>query len=96
MKITKGDKVRFLNDVGGGVVSRIEGGKLAYVIDEDGFEIPALLSDIVLVEKAEQNVTSNSNSLAAKPVEEVVEIEYQESEEEGDPNVLMAFIQKEQ
>ncbi len=96
MKITKGDKVRFLNDVGGGVVSRIEGGKLAYVIDEDGFEIPALLSDIVLVEKAEQSITSNNNSPAAKPVEEVVEVEYQETEEEGDPNVLMAFIQKEQ
>ncbi len=96
MKIAKGDKVRFLNDLGGGVVTRIEGGKLAYVIDEDGFEIPALLTDVVLVEKAEQSVTSTSNSVAAKPVEEIVEVEYQETEEEGEPTVLMAFIQKEQ
>lgn len=42
-----GDTVRFLNAVGGGVVRRIEG-KLAYV-DEDGFETPVLVNEIVVV-----------------------------------------------
>lgn len=43
-----GDRVRFLNATGGGVITRIEG-KTAYVEDEDGFETPILLKDIVVV-----------------------------------------------
>ncbi|MCH5237287.1 MAG: DUF2027 domain-containing protein [Muribaculaceae bacterium] len=43
-----GDRVRFLNSTGGGVITRIEG-KTAYVEDEDGFESPILLKDIVVV-----------------------------------------------
>lgn len=42
-----GDSVRYLNAVGGGVITRIEG-KVAFV-DEDGFETPVLLKDIVVV-----------------------------------------------
>lgn len=43
-----GDRVRFLNATGGGVITRIEG-KTAYVEDEDGFESPILLKDVVVV-----------------------------------------------
>lgn len=43
-----GDRVRFLNSIGGGVITRIDG-KTAYVEDEDGFESPVLLKDIVVV-----------------------------------------------
>ncbi|MCH5228594.1 MAG: DUF2027 domain-containing protein [Muribaculaceae bacterium] len=43
-----GDRVRFLNATGGGVIKRIEG-KTAYVEDEDGFESPILLKDVVVV-----------------------------------------------
>lgn len=50
MKI--GDTVRFLNDIGGGKVARIEG-KTAYVIDSDGFETPVLLTQCVVVPSAE-------------------------------------------
>lgn len=43
-----GDRVRFLNATGGGVITRIEG-KTAYVEDDDGFESPILLKDVVVV-----------------------------------------------
>lgn len=43
-----GDRVRFLNAIGGGVITRIDG-KTAYVEDEDGFESPILLKDVVVV-----------------------------------------------
>lgn len=43
-----GDRVRFLNSIGGGVITRIEG-KTVYVEDEDGFETPILLKDVVVV-----------------------------------------------
>lgn len=42
------DIVRFLNDVGGGRIVRIEG-NTAYVEDSDGFERPVLTRDIVVV-----------------------------------------------
>lgn len=45
MKI--GDTVRYLNAVGGGTVTRIEG-QMAYV-DEDGFETPVLARECVVV-----------------------------------------------
>lgn len=45
------DIVRFLNDVGGGRVSRIVD-KTVYVEDEDGFERPALARDVVVVGEA--------------------------------------------
>ena len=43
-----GDRVRFLNSIGGGVITRLDG-KTAFVEDEDGFESPVLLKDIVVV-----------------------------------------------
>lgn len=45
--IKTGDTVRYLNAVGGGIVRRIEG-KVAYV-DEDGFETPVLVNELVVV-----------------------------------------------
>lgn len=44
-----GDYVRFLNDVGGGRVVRIEG-KTIHVEDEDGFDRPTLASQVVVVD----------------------------------------------
>ncbi len=50
MIIKKGDTVRFLNAVGGGVVVRLdESKKLVYVEDQDGFEIPVLERECVMV-----------------------------------------------
>ena len=42
-----GDTVRFLNSTGGGKITRIEG-QIAYV-DDDGFETPVLLKEVVVV-----------------------------------------------
>lgn len=49
-----GDKVRFLNDVGGGTVLRIEG-KTVFVADDDGFEIPSHIGDLVVVDGVKEN-----------------------------------------
>ena len=46
-----GDRVRFLNSVGGGIIRRIEG-NIAYV-DDDGFETPTLLRECVVVASPE-------------------------------------------
>ena len=47
MKI--GDKVRFLSEVGGGKISGFQGNNIVLVEDEDGFEIPTPINDVVVV-----------------------------------------------
>ena len=44
MKFRQGDKVRFLNERGGGVISKIVNPNLVHVTIEDGFDIPVLPS----------------------------------------------------
>ena len=48
MKI--GDKVRFLSETGGGKVAGFQGKDIVLVEDEDGFQIPTAVSDVVVVE----------------------------------------------
>ena len=48
--IKKGDNVRFLNAVGGGIVTRVdETKKMVYVEDADGFEVPMFERECVLI-----------------------------------------------
>jgi len=79
--IKKGDNVRFLNAVGGGLVSRVdEAKKMVYVEDADGFEIPVFERECVVIaainEKTNFPVKDFSSKTAAtvqKPIEIYVE-----------------------
>lgn len=51
-----GDKVRFLNDVGGGTITGFQGKDIVLVADEDGFEIPTLVTEVVAVETNDYNI----------------------------------------
>lgn len=51
--IEVGDKVRFLNEVGQGKVTRIQG-NIVYVYTEEGFEIPVNAKQLVVIEKNTQ------------------------------------------
>ncbi|PKP08373.1 MAG: DUF2027 domain-containing protein [Bacteroidetes bacterium HGW-Bacteroidetes-4] len=53
MEIQVGDKVRFLNDVGGGIVSRIIDRRSVMVTNEYGFEVPSPVNDLVVIEHAD-------------------------------------------
>ncbi|MCW3787039.1 DUF2027 domain-containing protein [Plebeiibacterium sediminum] len=87
MAIGIGDRVRFLNEVGGGIVSRVEGGKMVFVLDDDGFEVPSLITEVVLVEKKVQD--RQSDTVESDDFnEELIE----ESEEEGNPKILLACL----
>lgn len=52
--INIGDKVKFLNTAGGGVVSRIIDSKTVGVMIEDGFEIPTIIGELVVVSSTER------------------------------------------
>ena len=48
MSIKTGDKVKFLNDVGGGVITAFLDKNKVMVRTTDGFEIPVMLSELVI------------------------------------------------
>lgn len=47
MKI--GDKVRFLSEIGGGRVAGFQGKNVVLVEDEDGFEVPMAINEVVVI-----------------------------------------------
>ena len=60
MKI--GDKVRFLNDIGGGKVSGFRDKNTVLVEDEDGFEFPANIHECIVVDTDNYNLEHNPKS----------------------------------
>lgn len=103
MKI--GDTVRFLNATGGGKITRIdEKRNLVYVEDEDGFEVPALIREVVVIADVSEttnvprrNLTSRQEEVAEKPAvvrsEPVAEPEpIVETPDGDDMTVLLAFF----
>lgn len=64
MKI--GDKVRFLNETGGGVVTGFIGKDLVKVEDADGFEIPMLIRECVVVETDAYNLAKPQTAVPKK------------------------------
>ena len=69
MSIQIGDKVRFLNSVGGGVVRGFRGKDQVLVEDEDGFEVPALIKECVVVGGNDMQVHSSNRPKVQAPVE---------------------------
>ena len=58
MKI--GDKVQFLSDIGGGKIAGFQGKDIALVEDEDGFQIPTPISDLVVMSSGDEYSSSKS------------------------------------
>jgi hypothetical protein len=74
--IKRGDSVRFLNAVGGGVVVRVdEAKKMLYVEDSDGFEIPVLERECVVVGAVNKETNFPVKDFKTKPIEDVQIIE---------------------
>lgn len=65
MKI--GDKVRFIYESGGGVVSGFRGKDVVLVEDKDGFEIPMLARECVVVDTNEYNFVKKSVAPKEEP-----------------------------
>jgi hypothetical protein len=59
--IKTGDTVRFLDLVGGGTVTGFKGKDIVLVEDEDGFAVPTLLSQCVLVEPAKDSKVADAS-----------------------------------
>lgn len=96
MKI--GDKVRFLSEVGGGIVTGFQGKDIVLVQDTDGFDIPMLIKEVVLVETDDYNMRRKPSANTPKADEPVKpakpEIASHAIEVRGGDvlNVMLAFV----
>lgn len=95
MKI--GDKVRFLNATGGGIVKGFKGKDIILVEDLDGFEIPILAKECVVIQPAnEVQVRQSAQSSYQSSVQEIREQEetvvVQETKEGELISAALAFL----
>ncbi|GAB6008347.1 DUF2027 domain-containing protein [Dysgonomonas reticulitermitis] len=94
MKI--GDKVRFLNTTGGGVVKGFQGKDIVLVEDEEGFDIPVLIRETVVIEPAKdiQVKSTTKPAEAFQTRQQVKEEEYKPEEtKEGEQlGVYLAYL----
>lgn len=72
-----GDKVRFLNSTGGGKITGFQGRDLVLVCDDDGFEVPTLRTEVVVVETDNYNFVrpnTPSKETPAAPAESATSV----------------------
>ena len=69
MKFNIGDTVRFLNETGGGKITRLDPDGYIYVMTVDGFEIPVIANELIVDVPAETDVRSPVVNNPAPPVE---------------------------
>lgn len=82
MTIKIGDKVKFLNDVGGGIVSGFKNKEIVFVQDEDGFEIPVLITECVITESSKSAAAvSSENKPVAQQAEKEVPTEFRDKKD---------------
>lgn len=83
MKLRIGDKVRFLNEKGEGIVSRIKDNTTVFVEMSDGFEIPYLASQLVaihtelIIDKNTENIELIPDANIADAIYFVVEPDHE-------------------
>ncbi len=80
MQYNIGDKISFLNETGGGIVVKQIDKETIEIEIEDGFVIPALIKDIILVEK--YNVLTPQNNI--KKEEQIVNQKVKDTKEYND------------
>ena len=80
-KFQVGDKVNFLNSTGGGTVKKIIDTRMVEVTIEDGFDIPVLMSDLVLDYRSQQDRRQQVVDNAQKEIQQKQIIEEKENDD---------------
>lgn len=101
MKCKIGDSVRFLNDVGGGTIVRFIGSNQVVVRNSDGFEIPVLQSEVVVVAadssakiEVTDEIVAAKSSLRQKKIGRLAEDNF-EADEDNDDSPLALSVEPE-
>ncbi len=107
-KFQVGDKVNFLNATGGGTVKRIIDTRMVEVTIEDGFDIPVLMSDLVLDFRSQPDKRQQIVDNVQKEIQQKQIIEEKENDEARksalrrfgrnaeDEGIYLAFVPQDQ
>ena len=103
MNFRKGDKVKFLNDVGQGEIISFQDKNIAVVLNEDGFEVPVLMSELLKIEgsyvfndNAEDNNGSEPQVEKSNIAEEDDDLEEDGLNTDNKAKVYFALVPKNQ
>ena len=97
MQFNIGDKVRFLNDVGGGTIVKFIDKETVAVLNEDDFEIPVLIKELIAVNTGNYDAPKLTDddyayeTKSKKQEQTSAEEEYSEKEDDNIYNFL-AFV----
>lgn len=85
-----GDKVKYLNDVGGGIITRFQSRNVVIVEQEDGFEVPVLKAECIVIESAAQSKAKPK----AQPTAQPDDYNYKplNADDNVDENLLFAIV----
>jgi hypothetical protein len=96
MELKIGDKVRFLDAVGGGTITSFKGKDMVLVLEEDGFETPVFKKQCVLVEPTQKAPIPERPKVETPPVPLVapkpIRVIQPETREGEILNVSFAFL----
>jgi hypothetical protein len=97
MEIKIGDKVRFLDAIGGGVVTSFKGKDMVMVLEDDGFETPILKRQCVVIEEPKKlGASVRPPVVATEPVKaespKPVQPKQPETREGEILNINLAFL----
>jgi Domain of unknown function (DUF2027)/Smr domain len=70
-----GDKVKFLNDEGGGIVASLVDRKTALITTKDGFDIPYLINELLIIETKKETTPDVMSFSIKSEKEEEPEVE---------------------
>lgn len=93
MKI--GDKVRFLNSVGGGIIKELKSKDIIVVEDEDGFDVPVLARECVVIETAANPEIVKQQTQQTPPAllqKETPAVEIEETAEGNSISAVLAYL----
>lgn len=86
-----GDKVRFIYECGGGVVTGFRGKDIVLVEDKDGFEIPMQVRECVVVDTNEYNFQKKSAPQKDEPVTKKRDIMQQAKSDDDDSIPVVTY-----
>lgn len=96
MNIEIGDRIRFLNDIGGGIVKKIIDKQMVLVEDETGFDIPVAMKECVVVSREtsqpKPQIQQPKVSIPEPEEEEEKPFVFEETPEGEILNVSLAFL----
>ncbi len=104
MEIKIGDKVRFLNSIGEGVVVGFQAKDIVLVRDSDDFEVPTHVRDLVVVpatndynfptedENSSPKTKQETEKIAPEPEQKVAEYSFDESDETPEGERLSLYL----